>query len=135
MDESVLPMWAFHIPPNGVPSSSTGATISPRGDIELHHTSARLTHTHTPGSLNRVQTYRGEGWRSAIPEDFHQSTCTNCGPYSTQHSSEETQNSRGMDYSIPASLKEKTLHTAHLHRWVDSSLQPVQFLHFLLRHI
>ena len=29
MDESVLPMvhGAFHIPPNGVPSSSTGATL------------------------------------------------------------------------------------------------------------
>ena len=53
-------------------------------------------------------------------------------------------------YSIPASLKERTLHTANLHRWVDSSLQqlllhsplevnqwhsqPLQFVHFLSRH-
>ena len=55
-----------------------------------------------------------------------------------------------MVYSITGSLKEKTLHTSHLHRWVDSSLQQLllhshleqnwrypqtlQFHHFLARY-
>ena len=76
------------------------------------------------------------------------------GPYSIQNRSlhrGHPRQQRGMADSIPASWKEKILHTAHLHRWVDCSLQqlllysqleqnwrhlqPLHFFHFLSSHI
>ena len=75
------------------------------------------------------------------------------GPYSTQNTSlhrGHPRQQRGKADSIPASWKGKTLHTAHLHRWVDCSLQqrllysqleqnwsppqPLHFFHFLSKH-
>ena len=44
-----------------------------------------------------------------------------------RHTHTQCWGSTGIAYSIPASWKEKTLHTAHLHRWVDSSLQQLLF--------
>ena len=71
--------------------------------------------------------------------------------HKAHHSTEETQESKRHGRFHPSLMKGKTLHTAHLHRWVDSSLhqlllysqleqirkhpQPLHFLHFLSSYI
>ena len=91
----------------------------------------------------------GLGTHCVTGEDMHQLVLLTLHKHITPQRTPKTV--RGKADSIPASWKEKTLHRAHLQRWMDSSLQqlllcsqleqkwkhqqPLHFFHFLSSYI